>query len=118
MMWLNSKLSGGHRSSMLKQILFFAFILCFLVAFSLSFAGDDGGQPEDGEHPWDDLCNTDWNRTYSDTTETDEFLTFPFGCGSGFIFHMQSPVQDGGWEQGKVFGPAQKNRGYLFIFIK
>lgn len=119
MRWLNSKVSGGHRSSLLKRILFFLVILCFLVAFNFVFVGDaTEPEPEDGEHPWDDFCNTDWNQSPSDSTETDYFLTFPFGFGSGIIFHMRSAGQDYGLGEGKVFGPAQKNRGRLFIFIK
>lgn len=123
MMWLNSKVSGGHRSSLLKRILFFLVILCFLAAFNFVFVGDaTEPEPEDGEHPWDDFFNTNWNSSPSDSTGTDDLLTFPFGAGFGsgiiFHFHMGSAGQDGGLEKGKVFGPASKSRGYLFIFIK
>lgn len=121
MMWLTSKVSGGFRSSLLKQILFFWVILCFLAAFNFVFVGNATDPlPEDGEHPWDDFFHTDCNSTTSDSTGADDFLTFSFGFGSGpgIIFQMWSAEPDGSMEKGEVFGPAQKNRGLLFIFIK
>jgi len=117
MMWLDSKVSGGHRSSLLKRILFLLVTVCFLVAFNFVFVGD-ATEPVDGEHPWDDLCNIDWDQSPSDSTDTDDFFMFPFGFGSGFIFHMWYPGQDDGLEEVKVFGPSQRNRGHLFIDIK
>ncbi|MCK4404773.1 MAG: hypothetical protein KAW02_06745 [candidate division Zixibacteria bacterium] len=119
MMWLNSKAFGDHRFFLLKQILLFSVILCFLVVFNLSFADEliDPGSP-DWEHPWDDACNTEVEQNPEDPLETDDWLMFQFGFGSWIIIHLKSAGQQDGFGEEKAFGPSEKNRGTLLILIK
>ena len=119
MMWLNSKLSDGHRSFLLKQLLFFSVILCFLIAFNLSFAEEltDPGST-DSEHPWDEVCEHDGDRDPPDPREIDNVLMIKFGFGPWVIIHMQSAEQKDGFGTEKAFRPVEKNRGHLLILIK
>jgi hypothetical protein len=118
MRWLNSKALGGHRFFLLKRILLFSVMLCFLVVFNLSFA-DELTDPDDPdwEHPWDDLCNTG-SQNPDDPSDTDNVLIFQFGFDFWIIIYPQAPGQKNGFEEEKAFGPTEKNRGHLLIFVK
>ena len=108
MRWLNSKAFGGHRFFLLKQILLFSVILCFLVTFNLSFA----------EHPWDDLHNSESDQGSEEPPEADDVLMLQFGFDFWIIIHLQSAGQKDGFQEEKAFGPSEKNRGHLLILIE
>ena len=59
MRWLDLQMPGSRRFFLLKRILLFSVILCFLAVFNISFADDVTDPPPDWEHPWDDVCETD-----------------------------------------------------------
>jgi hypothetical protein len=119
MKWHSSKISGNHGSSWLKPILPFLLLLCFLVAFNLSFAdGPLDSNPQNLEHPWDDSPHAEFHRSSTASTGTYDPVMLPLGVGLRIIVHVQPVTQkeDGG--AGKVFAPSEKNRGNLFIFIR
>ncbi|MCK4224203.1 MAG: hypothetical protein KAX39_03420 [candidate division Zixibacteria bacterium] len=108
MMRFNSKVSGGPKPSLLKQLLFFSVILCLLVSFNLSFA----------EHPWDDVHDNDWGQSPADPPDTDEVLILQFGFDFSIIIHLQSAGQKDDFREGKAVGTVEKDRGHLLILIK
>ncbi len=115
MRWFNSKAFGSHGLFLLKRILLFSILLCFLAAFNLSFA-DEATDPEpEWEHPWDDMCGTEGNQN---PPETGGMLLFQFGFDSWIIIHLQSAGYGDDVEEEKVFGPSEKNHGNLLIFVK
>ena len=119
MRWQTAKISVSHGSSGLKQILFFFLLLCFLVAFTPGFANQltDPSHPQ-REHPWDDPCDGGWNKSFVDPPGTCDFLMLPVGLDLKIIIHMQPAMQKQDLEKRKVYGPSEKNRGHLLIFIR
>jgi hypothetical protein len=119
MMWLNSKIPGGHRSSWMKRILLFSIIVCFLVAFNFSFA-DELTDPDDPEweHPWDDVCSTESDPDPSDRPVADDVFMLRFGFAPGVIILLQPAEQEQGFEKGRSNTPSEKNRRHLLILIE
>jgi len=119
MRWVNSKALGDHRFFLLKRILLFSVMLCFLVVFNLSLA-DELTDPDgpDWEHPWDDLYYNGSQQNPDDPSDTDDVLTFQFGFDFWIIIYPQTPGQKNGFEEEKAFGPKEKNRGPLLIFVR
>jgi hypothetical protein len=118
MMWLNSKALGSHRFFLLKRILLFSILLCFLAAINLSFADEVTDPEPEWEHPWDDMCGTDWNQNPQNPPETGGMLLLQFGFDSWIIFHLQSVGQGNDFGEEKILGPSEKNCGNLLIFVR
>jgi hypothetical protein len=112
-----SKISGSHGSSWLKPILLFLLLLCFLAAFNLSFA-DGPLDPQNLEHPWDDLPHAEKHRSSPTSGRTYDPLMLPLGVGLRIIVHVQPVIQKENLGASKVFAPSEKNRGHLFVFIR
>ena len=105
---LNSRISGNHGSSWRKPILLFS-LLCFLVAFNLSFAnGPTNPSTPNLEHPWDDLYHSEREQVPVDPPGPNNFLILPLGVGSKIIIHVQPAAQKGNLGRDKVYGPSEK----------
>jgi hypothetical protein len=112
----NPKFSFGPGFSVAKKILSLVVLFCFLVFFSLVYAGGLGN-PEDpvGEHPWDELNNKPIKQS-PQPPEITNVLIFPCDSFGRWIIIHSPQVKNGNIEKGQIQS-SDKNQGKVFIFF-
>jgi hypothetical protein len=118
MRWLNLQMPGSRRFFLLKRILLFSVILCFLAVFNLSFADDLTDPPPDWEHPWDDVCETGWDQNPEGPPQSDGVILFHFGFDSWMMIIFQSAGEVDEVGEEKALAPSEKDRGNSLIFVR
>ncbi|KPK75028.1 MAG: hypothetical protein AMJ89_04990 [candidate division Zixibacteria bacterium SM23_73] len=115
----NPKVSFDPRLFVAKKILSLVVLFCFLVLFSLVYAG--GNSDSDipfGEHPWDDLrSGADYQ--YPEPPKISEVKIFPCGGWDGvIIIHLPQKSKGGNMEKDRVpIQPSAKNQNQIFILF-
>jgi hypothetical protein len=111
----NPTFSSNPGFSVSKRILSLVVLLCFLVFFSLVYAGGPGPQDPVGEHPWDELNNKPIKHA-PNSSDTSDVIIFSFdGFGRWIIVHSLQ-VKNGNIEKGQIQS-SNKNQGKFFIFF-
>jgi hypothetical protein len=111
----NPKFSFGPGFSVAKKILSLVVLFCFLVFFSLVYAGGPGPQDPVGEHPWDEL-NSKPNRESPKPPDTGNILIFPCDSFGRWIIIHSPQVKNGNIEKSQIQS-SDRNRGKFFIFF-
>ncbi len=120
MRWIGSTACGDPRFFLIKRILLFSVILCFLVAFNVGLADDLTDPNPDWEHPWDDLDHQDPDGVSPDDPphEGDDLVLQFGGFDFWIIVHLQLAPDRDGQEKHKTLGSAQKRRGHVYMLIR
>jgi hypothetical protein len=114
----NPKSSFNPGFFVTKKILALAVLFCFVVFFSLVFAGEPGTPNNPlGEHPWDDLKSQPDHQP-TQPPGTGEVIIFPSGGHGGWIIIHLPQVKDGDSEKDRVrVHSTDKNRSQFFMFF-
>ncbi len=111
----NPKFSFGPGFSVAKKILSLVVLFCFLVFFSLVYAGGPGPHDPFGEHPWDELNNKPIKQSPQPPDITN-VLIFPCDSFGWWIIIHSPQVKNGNIEKSQIQS-SDKNQGKFFIFF-
>jgi hypothetical protein len=111
----NPKFSFNPGFSIGKKILSLVVLFCFLVFFSLVYAGGPGPQDPVGEHPWDEL-NSKPTRESPQPPDPGNVLIFPCDSFGRWIIIHSPQVKNGNIEKSQIQS-SDRNRGKFFIFF-
>ena len=112
----NPKFSFGPGFSVAKKMLSLVLLFCFLVFFSLVYAGGPGNPTDPvGEHPWDELGSKP-NKNSSEPPDITNVLIFSCDSFGRVIIVLSPQVKNGNIEKGQIQS-SDKNQGKFFIFF-
>jgi len=120
----NSKVSFNPGFFVGKKILTLVLLFCFLLFFSLVYAGGPGdpdnpadNTPTPVEHPWDEVNSQNKDKAPKHPA-INEVLIFPRGSLDSWIIIHSAQVKNGDNEkvQSQIHS-SDKNRGKFFIFF-